>query len=147
MPGDAEKGLAFVDTNVFVYAYDRQADERQLAARMLIQRLVDEDRMLLSAQVLNELAAVLLRRRGGSAVAIDQTAEIVEEVAALGRVVDVTEKMSIAALGAVRRHGLSFWDALIWAAAKEHGAASIFTEDFQHGRTLAGVAFRNPFLA
>jgi predicted nucleic acid-binding protein len=40
---------------------------------------------------------------------------------------------------------LSFWDALIWVAAKTHGIPRIYTEDFQHGRVLEGVKFVNPF--
>jgi predicted nucleic acid-binding protein len=45
------------------------------------------------------------------------------------------------------RHGLSFWDALIWAAAHENGVPIIYSEDFQHGRELEGVRFINPFVA
>ncbi len=44
------------------------------------------------------------------------------------------------------RHGLSFWDALIWAAAAESGIPVIYTEDFQDGRNVEGVLFVNPFL-
>jgi predicted nucleic acid-binding protein len=47
----------------------------------------------------------------------------------------------------VPRHGLSFWDALIWAAAKMHGAEIVYTEDFQHWRDIDGVRIVNPFLS
>jgi predicted nucleic acid-binding protein len=43
------------------------------------------------------------------------------------------------------RHGLSFWDALIWSAAVENNVAVIYTEDFQDGRVVEGVRFVNPF--
>jgi predicted nucleic acid-binding protein len=42
-------------------------------------------------------------------------------------------------------HGLSFWDGLIWAAAKEAGVGIVYSEDFQHGRDLEGVRWENPF--
>jgi predicted nucleic acid-binding protein len=42
---------------------------------------------------------------------------------------------------------MSFWDALIWAAAKAIGATRLYTEDFQHGRVIEGVRIVNPFLA
>ena len=45
------------------------------------------------------------------------------------------------------RHGLSFWDALIWAAARQNDVGAIYTEDYQHGRDVNGVRFINPFLA
>ena len=44
------------------------------------------------------------------------------------------------------QHGLSFWDALIWAAAKENDVPMIYTEDFQDGRDIEGVRYSNPFL-
>ena len=48
-------------------------------------------------------------------------------------------------MGAVRDHGLSFWDAMIWAVAKEAGATVLLTEDLQTGRELGGVTFLSPF--
>ena len=45
------------------------------------------------------------------------------------------------------RHGLSFWDALIWSAAVECSVGIIYSEDFQDGRELEGVRFVNPFTA
>ncbi len=39
----------------------------------------------------------------------------------------------------------SFWDALIWAAAKRADVKRIYTEDFPSGRVIEGVEFINPF--
>ena len=44
-----------------------------------------------------------------------------------------------------REHGLSFYDALIVAAAIEAGCDTLFTEDMQHGRKFAGLTIVNPF--
>jgi predicted nucleic acid-binding protein len=49
-------------------------------------------------------------------------------------------------LDAILQHGFSFWDGLIWAAAKENGIPVIYTEDFQHGRDIEGVRIINPFV-
>ena len=43
------------------------------------------------------------------------------------------------------RHGLSFWDAMLWATADRIGVRYLLTEDFQDGRTLGGVTFVDPF--
>lgn len=40
---------------------------------------------------------------------------------------------------------LSFWDALIVAAASKAKAARILTEDLQAGQTIEGVLIVNPF--
>ena len=57
----------------------------------------------------------------------------------------VTAALTFRALDAIPKHGLSFWDALIWAAAAENSSGVIYTEDFQDGREIEGVRFVNPF--
>jgi predicted nucleic acid-binding protein len=41
---------------------------------------------------------------------------------------------------------LSFWDALIIAAAARSGASRLYTEDLSHGQTVLGVEVVNPFI-
>ena len=50
-----------------------------------------------------------------------------------------------AALDAVKKHRLAFWDAMLWAAAQRAGVRHLLTEDLQDGFALAGVRFVNPF--
>jgi predicted nucleic acid-binding protein len=45
-----------------------------------------------------------------------------------------------------RHHALSFYDALVVAAAADARCRVLLTEDLQHGRTLGGVTIQNPFL-
>ena len=52
-----------------------------------------------------------------------------------------------AALDAVKKHRLAFWDAMLWAAAQRAGVRHLLTEDLQDGFELAGVRFVNPFEA
>jgi predicted nucleic acid-binding protein len=49
------------------------------------------------------------------------------------------------AMASVQDHGLSFWDALLWATADRVGVRYLLTEDFQDGRRLGRVTFVNPF--
>jgi predicted nucleic acid-binding protein len=146
MPAPATDGAVLVDTNVIVYAHDRQAGSKHDRARELLAALSGEGRLWLSAQVLNEFAAVLLRRRAEQALSLEQITQLVEQVRALGEVVSVTGSMTTAALQGIQSHGLSFWDALLWVAARDHGIRQIYSEDFQHGRDLEGVVFLNPFV-
>jgi len=66
-------------------------------------------------------------------------------LAAAVPVLPLTAPITLRALAAIPRHGFSFWDALIWAAAKENGIPLVYTEDFQHGRDVEGVRIVNPF--
>jgi predicted nucleic acid-binding protein len=47
-----------------------------------------------------------------------------------------------AALDAVKKHQLAFWDAMLWAAAQRAGVRHLLTDDVQDGFELAGVRFR-----
>ena len=60
-------------------------------------------------------------------------------------VVPASSKSLIKALKAVNEHTLSFWDAMLWAVAREAGVTMLLSEDFQHDRILDGVQFCNPF--
>ena len=44
------------------------------------------------------------------------------------------------------RYRISFWDALIVAAARKAGASVLYSEDLNHGQTFGSVQVLNPFL-
>jgi predicted nucleic acid-binding protein len=44
------------------------------------------------------------------------------------------------------RYSLSFWDALVVAAARKAGCEKLLTEDLQDGRDFGGTTVVNPFL-
>jgi predicted nucleic acid-binding protein len=128
---------AFFDTNILVYA--QQTGGKADRARMLF-----SGGGKLSVQVLNEFAAVSRRkqRRDWSAIAeaIDDVLTVVDPPLAL------THDMHTAARELAEEHGISFYDALIVAAAVEAGCDTLFSEDIQHGRSIGGLAIVNPFL-
>ena len=43
------------------------------------------------------------------------------------------------------RYQISFWDALILAAAESGGAGVVYTEDLNHGQRYGSVLVQNPF--
>lgn len=133
-----------IDSNIFVYAFDPADPEKHGKALRLIEDVTDQGDLVLSAQVLNELAWTLLRR--GAGLGPEEVREIIEEIIQSARVVPLTPDFTLRALTAALGHGLSFWDGLIWAAAHFHRVSTIYTEDFQHGREVEGVRFINPFV-
>jgi predicted nucleic acid-binding protein len=56
-------------------------------------------------------------------------------------------KTVLAASETEERHMLSFWDALIVAAARNAKAGKIPTEDLNHGQQIEGILIENPFLS
>jgi predicted nucleic acid-binding protein len=145
MTDTGDDGPAILDTNIVVYAYDPTDPAKHEAANDLIVRLSDERRLVLSAQVLNEFAAVMMKPRRAVPFTPDRVSLTLRRLITTAKVVPVTPSMTFLALDAMARHSLSFWDALIWAAAKENGVARIYSEDFQDGRVVEGVRVVNPF--
>jgi predicted nucleic acid-binding protein len=145
MTASTSSPRALVDTNVVVYAYDIDEPRKHDLARGLLKRLSDEGRLVFSAQVFNEFGSAMMGPKRKKPLRPDEVAAILRELEATGEVVPIAALLTFRALDAMPRHGLSFWDALIWAAAAENGIPVIYTEDFQDGRNVEGVLFINPF--
>ena len=98
----------------------------------------------ISVQVLNEFSVVSGRKQqrdwGEIAEAISDMLAVVDQPLAL------TLDLHRAARTLAEDNRLSFYDALIVAAALEAGCDILYTEDMQHGRTIGGLAIVNPFL-
>ena len=133
-----------IDTNVVVYAYDVRDRDKQQRALEVLRRLVADGRGSLSAQVLGEFLRVATRKlvpplTPGEAV------EQAGNLAASWPVVPITAFIVLEAGRGVEAHRLSYWDAQLWATARLNQIEIVLTEDFEHGRTLDGVRFLNPF--
>ena len=134
---------AFVDTNVLIYAYDLDAGAKHVVAAELLRRLWSEGTGVLSTQVLQEFYVNVTAK-------IPKPIHPVEARAVIGRYITWpvetnTADSVIRASEIQERHRLSFWDALIIAAAANSGAATLLTEDLNHGQVVEGVKIVNPF--
>jgi predicted nucleic acid-binding protein len=134
---------SFVDTNVLIHAHDLDAGaKRQVAARLLAD-LWEQRNGVLSTQVLQEFYLNVTRKIAAPLPA----ATAREIIGAYGAWVSapITLETILLATGIEERHRISFWDALIVAAATEAGATRILSEDFTHQRVIEGITTVNPF--
>ena len=97
----------------------------------------------MSVQNLAELSSVCLTNVKPPVAPADVLATV-GGIETLLSVVGPTTHTVRSALAAVEKHKLSFWDAMVWAVAKESGLDEVLTEDFQDGQAVEGVRFRNP---
>lgn len=134
--------LAFFDTNVLIYADDSSQAEKQNRADGLFTDHLRHGMAAVSLQVLQEYFATATRKLGVA----PESAQRRVEIFCLADVVRFDAKDVIGAIELHRLTHLSFWDSLILHAARISGAATLFSEDFQHGAVLAGVRVVNPFL-
>ena len=128
----------FLDTNVLVYAALSDDPRCPTAERLLAAGGT------ISVQVLNEFANVARGKLKWPWPDIEATLALVRS--RCGRVRDLSVLTHEAALVLARDHSLSFYDALIVAAAIEAGCDTLFTEDMQHGRKFGNLTIVNPFL-
>lgn len=133
-----------VDTNVFVYAEDRDEPQKRACARVVLQRIIDLQAATASSQVLGEYFVTVVRRFP-AALDVSEAQSRVAELRAAIDVVDTDADVVMQAIDGVRRYGMHFYDAEIWAAAKAAGARVVLSEDFASGSEIEGVRFVNPF--
>jgi predicted nucleic acid-binding protein len=141
----AERLLSFVDTNILVYAFDRSNSPKKRIAQRLMNELMEQDRLRVSTQVLQELF-VTLTRKAKPPCSNEEALAVLEDLTAWPLV--MIDYPSIrAAVGLAAQARISFWDALVVVAAARAGAAILYTEDLNHGQEILGVRIVNPFLA
>jgi len=140
-----ERALSFVDTNVLVYAFDKTSSPKKLVAQRLMNELMEEDRLRVSTQVLQELFVTLTRKVAQHCSAEEALAVLDDLTAWPPMVVDYAAIR--AATGLADKANLSFWDSLIVVAAARSGAVVLYTEDLNDGQEILGIRIRNPFAA
>ncbi len=135
--------LVFVDTNVLVYSRDASEPKKQPAATAWRKELWRRNSGRLSVQVLSELYVTVTRKLVPGMTRDAAQAEIRD--LAHWKPVSMSPHLLDAAFAAEKEHQLSFWDALIVAAAQEAGCRYLLSEDFNAGQDYGGVVAVNPF--
>jgi predicted nucleic acid-binding protein len=136
-------GPVFVDTNVLFYARDASELVKQPLAMKWLARLWRERTGRLSWQVLNEFYVNVTRKL--SPAMSPAAARVHVEMLTAWDPVPVDGKVIRAAWRLQDAYSLSWWDALIVAAAQVAGCAYLLTEDLSAGTKYGGVEVVNPF--
>jgi predicted nucleic acid-binding protein len=132
---------AFFDTNVVVYAYDRNAGLKRDRAKALIEAHVRSGTFVLSTQVMIESYNTLQR----AALLKREAALVIVEGLAEEHVVATDAALVLRALRLSQRHQLSHWDGLIVQAALDAGCTALYSEDMQAGMRFGDLEIVNPF--
>lgn len=130
-----------LDTNILVYSVDLDAGEKHNKAIELFTQLSPSN-CILSLQSLCEFFAAVTRKK---LMPIEDAMDQVDDWQQFFPVISAKTTTLTRALAAVKRHQLSFWDAILWATIREAGVATLLSEDFQHEQHLDGVQIINPF--
>jgi predicted nucleic acid-binding protein len=134
----------FVDTNILVYGHDVDSGPKNHAARRILMELWQEKQGVLSTQVLQEFYVTMTRK-----VARPLPRKAVRDILRdyfRWPVERIDPETILNASRIEESYRISFWDALIVAAASQAAASKILTEDLKSGQTLEGILLENPFL-
>jgi predicted nucleic acid-binding protein len=132
----------FLDSNVVLYAYDSSQPGKRGIARDLLQKAINGE-CVISAQVLSEVAAVLLHK-----ISPALPADAVIEILDLLRPIPIIYPDQDTVRRAVQAHsqyGVHFYDGMILAAAERAGCRRILSEDLNAGQEYFGLTVENPF--
>ena len=134
--------MTFVDSNVFVYALDRNATAKQKKARRIVaDAFAACSTYRISSQVLAEFSSVAIRKlRIGTPLLLSLLAE-------MGKIshVAIDNALVSRAVEIQGIYGIQYYDAQIVAAAERIGCDRILTEDLNDGQMYCGVMAVNPF--
>lgn len=134
----------FVDSNIFLYAFDVKASWKHEICNQKLVELWDLGGGVLSTQVMQEfynnatkkLSQPLSYELARSELKLYEAWEVVQVDPSLIQQASIIQENNV----------LSFWDSLIVAAAQRAGAAILLSEDLNHGQLIGGVRVHNPLL-
>lgn len=136
-------GRVFLDANIFAYAQDAGAPDKQRRSREVIAALAESGDGVISTQVMQEFYVTATRKIGVPPL----VAKGVLKTFTVFEVVQVSTSLIQEAVDCSILNQLSFWDSLILAAAASAGCSTVYSEDLNPGQTILGVKVQNPLVA
>jgi predicted nucleic acid-binding protein len=137
--------VVVVDTNILVYAHDADAGVKRERAVEKLRQLWNNDTGWVSVQVLQEFF-VNVTSKLPTRMARSAAREVVSAYGAWVREPTTAETV-LRATDIAELAQISFWEALIVAAAEQAGAVLLLSEDLNDGQSIAGVRILNPLLS
>jgi predicted nucleic acid-binding protein len=133
-------GLAFVDTNVWLYAFIRGQSPGKTP---IAQAIISNRQFIVSTQVVSEVCVNLIRKASFSE---SQIRELVAAFFQKHIVIVPNEEIILNSSWLREQHGLAYWDSLLISTALSAGATEFISEDMQDGQVLQGkLRIVNPF--
>jgi len=135
----------FLDTNVFVYTFDRESPRKREQAAALVAEALTGSRGVISYQVAQEFLNAAVRKFAKPLSIPDAQrylTVVLEPLCAVFSSVELFHQ----ALDISGRWNYSFYDSMIIAAALQADCSVLYSEDLQNGQKIGRLKIVNPFL-
>ena len=136
-------GKVFLDTNILLYAHDRDAGDKYEIANAIVKEHWENKTGVISNQVLQEFY-INVTRKINPPLSPAQAREILR-IYSCWQMGEISANEIIRASEIEENNRISFWDALIIVAALEAKVEKILTEDLNPGQKIEGINIENPF--
>ena len=136
----------FLDTNIFVYSFDRGAAAKSRRATQLIRTALKTQKGITSYQVVQEFFNVALQRFT-QPMKVDEAEQYYSTIFRPLLAIHSSQALYLEGLHLQSRYRLSWYDSLIVAAAIQAQCQVLMTEDLQHGQLFGDLRIENPFLS
>jgi predicted nucleic acid-binding protein len=131
----------FIDTNILVYTEDKNDRVKQRKARSLVKSIVENERPVISTQVLQEFYYASTTK-----LMIDKLlAKNIMHGFSKMEIININTEIIEQGIDISILSQISFWDGLILAAAEFSNCQKIISEDLNAGQRIRGIEIINPF--
>jgi len=131
----------FIDTNILVYTLDGRDRAKQAKAREIVSAIASKHLPVISTQVVKEFFVVATTKLKTEAITAKQIVHNFHNMEVVANDLDLIEQ----AIDIHLLSQISFWDALIVAAAEKANCEYIFSEDLNDGQLYRGIKIVDPF--
>ncbi len=139
------KDKYFIDTNIFVYSFDKNEPTKKEKADQLIKTALLDNQGCISYQVIQEFINVATKKFARPLSVADCRIFIDKALSPLCQVFANIE-LYHRALDIMQRWEYSFYDSLIIAAAIQAECTILYSEDLKHLQKIQSLTIVNPFL-
>jgi len=130
----------FIDTNIFVYSIDKKNEDKKQKSRRTLKKIIESHQPVISTQVIKEFYVVSTNKLKADPIVVKNIIHNFHNMEIVNNDLELIEQaIDISVISQ-----LSFWDALIIAAAEKANCEFVFSEDLSSGQTYRGVMVVNP---
>ena len=134
------KSRVFLDTNLLIYLYSEDEVEKS----RIVARLVEENDCIISLQVVNEFANVLIKKFKVSYIGV---LEAIKELTIVFTISNLSISNITNAIQIHHKYKLSYYDSLIVSSAQMEDCTYLYSEDMHNSLIIdEELEIRNPFL-
>jgi len=130
----------FIDTNILVYSIDQKNEDKKQKSRRTLKKIIESHQPVISTQVIKEFYVVSTNKLKADPIVVKNIIHNFHNMEIVNNDLELIEQaIDISVISQ-----LSFWDALIIAAAEKANSEFVFSEDLSSGQTYRGVMVINP---